>query len=463
MSSSEESTNYHPNLRIFSNMLNRIEPRHQVQAAKLLRICHQRGVDREAERQNEFKDGSYDPFENKQISGSIYTLGLALVDEYDLNMRRVPDLHPLSLEEKQMKCQVLEARLRSRCCGLLEVHGVSGLNERCFCGYRRAPYRYNRSEHFPTIDGLIDSKVVFMHRTVFEFLSNPELWEFDCLQIPGDNYDAHGVLCRMNLYLAYVTATNRSEDSKQINELTTEALLCAKLADETFGEATASMLYTFSQMTFDLINILCERKDFANEYPFFARIKKHVQPSEKPVTQLTLILAVESGMVNMPEHMGRLGILSPAQETSLLWHAIDRPYSKLLPSYGLDISPNMIAFLFSKGFDPNMTFTSLSPAQITPWKSWLLYMHASIKLGKAPIAAEITELFLKAGADVDVQIPETGQSIEVLIKRRLTGLAPNVSDLSFALTRDERALRTRCDDILQLIASERMRRKARMK
>lgn len=397
------------------------------------------------------------------ISEGIYTLGLALVDEHDLDLRRVPSLRPLSLEEKRMKCKMLEARMRSRCCGLLEVHRSEGQNDRCFCGHISVvptgrSFRTCATDYYNTegIDGLVDSMVEFMHRSVFEFLSNPEVWGLECLQIPDDNFDANGFLSRMNLYLAHVSTTDGTADTAQINELTREALLCAKYADEAFSETTASILYSFSQMTFDLIKILCEDVDFANDYPFFAEVKKHVRPSKKANGQLASVLAEELGMVNMAEYMGTLGILSYTQKTPLLRHAIDRPFSSWLPSFGLDVSPDMVALLLSKGFDRNMTFTGSSHAQTTPWKCWLLYMQYFFDLRSASIAAEVTELFLKAGADVDVQIPEIRQSIEALIERRLTGSNSNVPDFNFALTRDERAMRTRCNGIPQLIADKRM-------
>ena len=427
---------------LFKHMLNKIEPRYQVQAAKLLRICYQRKVYPEAEPHMRSNFESYGP-----ISEGIYTLGLALVDEYELDIRRVPNLRALSLGEKRMKCKMLEARMRSRCCGLLEVHRTKGRNQRCFCGHISMPigrsfrdgiHQYHNAKK---MDGLVDSMIEFMHRSVFEFLSNPEVWELECLQIPADSFDANGVLSRMNLHLAYVSATDGTEavDTLQINELTREALLCAKYADEAFSEATPSILYSFSQMTFDLIKILCKEADFANNYPFFAEIKKHVRASKKADAQLALVLAVELGMVSMVEHMGALGMLSYNQKTPLLRHAIDRPYSSWLPSFGLDVSPDMIAYLLSNGFDPNMAFNGSSRAQTTPWKCWLLYM-----------------LFLKAGADVDVHIPEIRQPIEALVERRLTGSNSNVPDFNFALTRDERAMRTRCNDILQLIAHKKM-------
>lgn len=336
---------------LFKHMLNKIEPRYQIQAAKLLKICYQRGIYPEVEPHIRWGIRGIN-----WISEGIYTLGLALVNEYDLDMKRVPDLRTLTLEERRMKCKVLEARMRSRCCGLLEVHRATRRTKRCFCGHI----------NFHPVDELVDSIVEFMHRSVFEFLSNPEIWGLECLQIPDDNFDANGVLSRMNFYLAYVSATDGIMNSTQVNGLTREALLYAKHADEPFSEVTASILYSFSQMTFDLIKILCKQIGFTNEYPFFAEIKKHVCLSKKAEAQLASVLAVELGMVNMVEHMGELGILSQNQKTPLLWHAIDRPYFDLLPSFGLDISPDMISILLSKGCDPNMIFIGFSGTQTTP-------------------------------------------------------------------------------------------------
>lgn len=449
---------------LFKHILNRIEPRYQIQAAKLLKICHQKRIYPEAEPSSQ----------NFDISDGIYTLGLALVDEHELDMRHVPELRPLTLDEKRMKCKVLEARLRSRCCGLVEVQKASGRKQRCFCGHQ--PFQTGRSFYSPIPEnvlaeptamthGLVDSMVEFMHRTVFEFLSNPEVWSLDCLQVPDNNFDANAVISRMSLQLAYVAAREEKVDATIVNELLTEAIFCAQYADESSGNIAASILYSFSQISAALINALGQKADFNYAYPCFGEIKKYVRSSKKAMAQLALVLAVELGLTNAVKRFALVGLLSHTQDTNFLWHAIDRPLTNWLPTFWLDVSPKMIELLLLKGIDPNTTFMRSSrhqTTQTTPWKCWLQYMRSSHALGSASVAAEVTELFLKGGADVNVHVSDPTQSIEDLIEQRLIASIDNVLDLELVFTRDQRAVRTRYDDILQLIARKRIRENTQM-
>jgi hypothetical protein len=431
---------------LFKHMLSKIEPRYQNQAAKLLRVCYQRRVNPEVEPHYRAE---------RRISEGVYTLGLALVDEYELDMARFPDLRELSLDERRMKCRVLEARLRSRCCGLLEVHWARGQYERCFCGHDGG------SGNIAILDGLVDSMVEFMHRSVFEFLSNPEVWNLDCLQTGNANFQPNAVLSRMNLHLLYISSRENNKRRAQINEMARESLLCAKYADLTFSEAMPILPY-FSRVAFEIIEILKASFEARDDYPFFAEIKKRFRASKKAETHLALLLAVELGMVNVVRHWETLGIFSHAPKWPLLYHAIDRPFSSWLPSFGLDVSPEMIAFLLSKDCDPNTMFLDFSRRKTTPWKFWLLVMQSSTDRESASLAAEVTELFLNAGADVNIPISELKETIESLIERRLLGHHGREIDFNSALTRNERAMRVRCNDILQLVASKRIQGHAQM-
>ncbi len=114
---------------LFQHMLSKIERRYQSQAAKLLHVCYANHL--------------------CQDSGPLPTLGLALVDEYDMDINRIPapfhmdmvDIRPkpfgqpLTIRQKVSKCEMLEGRLRSRCWGLLEVRRDDASESiRCFCG-----------------------------------------------------------------------------------------------------------------------------------------------------------------------------------------------------------------------------------------------------------------------------------------------------------------------------------------
>lgn len=45
-----------------------------------------------------------------------------------------------------------------------------------------------------------------MHRSVFEFLNNPGVWDLDCLYIDDAAFEASAALSKMNLHLLYISA-----------------------------------------------------------------------------------------------------------------------------------------------------------------------------------------------------------------------------------------------------------------
>ncbi|KAF2820453.1 hypothetical protein CC86DRAFT_333969, partial [Ophiobolus disseminans] len=150
---------------LFRHILDRISPRYLTQAAKLLQICYKSRL--------------------LEISDSISTLALAWADGNNLSIPSLQSFKKQSLEEQRAKCAMLEGRLRSRCMGLLEVHRVATL-------------------HSGPLEGLVNSSVDFMHRTVFEFLNTPGIWDLDCLQTNDSGFDATIVLSYMSSFLLYL-------------------------------------------------------------------------------------------------------------------------------------------------------------------------------------------------------------------------------------------------------------------
>lgn len=147
---------------LFKHILQRFDDRYYEQAAKLLRLCYH---------STDLRNDSQHPHE------VLFTLGLALADADNLDITKPFQNHHLSQEEKVNRCKVLEARLRSRCCGLLEIR-LSRLSGRtCFCQSYDHHIRDNSERH------IVDSIVEFIHRTFFEFLKTPGIWDHEYLQI----------------------------------------------------------------------------------------------------------------------------------------------------------------------------------------------------------------------------------------------------------------------------------------
>lgn len=215
----------------------------------------------------------------------VYTLGLALVDDNQFDNTNVPHCRTISLQGKRTKCERLEARLRSKCLGLLEVQRLPAHFTRwnpqcCFCGHARDDRK--------SPDRLFDSTVQFIHRSVFEFLNNPSVWDLDCLHIDDAAYEASAALSMMTLHLLCIRAVEEEPqfpiftDNLPLNEMARECLLCAKSSDSAFGEATPRTLLNASVIIFELIEVL-GRRDFLTtgdglRYRFFRRGRETSSP-----------------------------------------------------------------------------------------------------------------------------------------------------------------------------------------
>ncbi|KAK0616843.1 hypothetical protein B0T14DRAFT_568415 [Immersiella caudata] len=193
---------------LFRHMLGNTEPRYQSQGATLLRLCYYSQRNSEA-----FK---------------VETLGLAVIDSGRIRPRSA-DYKTMSVEKRRSLCKVLEGRLRSRCCGLLEVRRQHYGNP-CFCMTK------GTHDH----DSLIDSTVHFMHRTVFEFLEVPGNWDLDFLQIE-DDFEPTAILALMSLHLTQLSMNRSTNRAAQTDEFLNNMFVHSIRADRTGNDAIASV------------------------------------------------------------------------------------------------------------------------------------------------------------------------------------------------------------------------------
>ncbi|KAG9503679.1 hypothetical protein J7337_003630 [Fusarium musae] len=146
---------------LIEHMLESIDPRWKLDAMKLMHIVYT----------NEGCQG-FDP---------IPTLGLYLTQENGLGRdTSLSGIIPrkFALPEMEAQCRVMEGRLRSRCCGLLEVH-------------------YGHRDE----SNIEDCIVKFMHRTVYDMLLQPEIHNRLFRDLQRENFNSYAVLseiwCRM--------------------------------------------------------------------------------------------------------------------------------------------------------------------------------------------------------------------------------------------------------------------------
>lgn len=371
---------------LFRHILDKISPRYRTQAAKLLQICYRSRL--------------------LEISDCISALALAWVDEQKMEIPASKDFRRCSSEESRAKCEMLEGRLLSRCMGLLEVH-------------HRATTLHSKS-----YDGLVESSVDFMHRTVFEFLNTPGVWEMDCLQVHDDKFDATAILSYMASHLLYLQeepiwesddACNLARQSLEYVQRLDESGLCHVssalhlLAVAFLKTRKASpRRYTPDSGPTKAISFVISKTEHRNQELefFFGPDQVHFPPDHA-----ILLLAVETNLINFIRNYDLLNYLNSqaqivyykSQRYPLLYHAIMQPLLSQLPTFKKVLSKDMIDILLRSGCDVNEKFFTPGNEITTPWKTWKDSLFFTPKSDLE--AAEITITMLQAGVNLNPSNP----------------------------------------------------------
>lgn len=158
----------------FRQMIDGIDPRKRDRNARFLRLIFES--------------------QTRSAFAPIPTLGFAIVDEQGLRADFMgPNVAELSNEERVLRCRTLEGRLRSRCSGLLEIQVDSDVA------------LTRQSEPITAEDAsIVNSHVVFLHRSLFEFLCTEGMWEQDALRVDNEcgRFEPHAILASLWTQLA---------------------------------------------------------------------------------------------------------------------------------------------------------------------------------------------------------------------------------------------------------------------
>ncbi|KAJ4365171.1 hypothetical protein N0V83_008789 [Neocucurbitaria cava] len=164
---------------MFKLMLMKINKRHRLQGARFLRLCY---TMQQYHRNPRCNPRWYE----------IDSIDLACREVYSLS--QLEAVYTLTGSQKRLLCEELAGRLRSRCGGLLEL------------SRKKDPVLYQEGD---TLEhhNLVNSVVMFMHRSVFEFLSGDDIWTMECLQTP-DDFEAFSELSLLGLYSTLLEASS---------------------------------------------------------------------------------------------------------------------------------------------------------------------------------------------------------------------------------------------------------------
>ncbi len=353
---------------LFQHMLCKVEVRYQADAAKFLKICHQ----------------------NRIVPGvkRLSTLGLALVDDYDMDLTQTPAFPSMTNSEKHAKCSILDGRLRSRCCGLIEIRSYHDrVHDNCFCkdGYHPA------DSHDP----LIDSTVEFMHRSVFDFLSTQSFVDLEIrIKDEAQESDANAVLACISMHLVSFSLGKIDQGRGYVRDLVMYSV-------HTEFVSYQSMAGIFARLQRVISN------SGSTKLPLFVfdKIDKGVVSDlQRSDSYLGLLLATEAGIIHFLQayEIGEKERLSKTSLTfPLLYYAVKQPlltYLDVGRPHGLTQNESVIKYLLSVGCDPNESFERGSRKNTTPWEEFL---YESDYHGTEH-SYNTVDILLRGGADPEI-------------------------------------------------------------
>lgn len=395
---------------LFKHILQRFDHRYYEQAAKLLHLCY---------RSTDLRN---DPLHPHQ---ALFTLGLALADAENLDIIKPLQNNHLSQEEKVSRCKLLEARLRSRCCGLLEIRRGNTGRSICFCQSYDHHIQDNSECH------IVDSIVEFIHRTLFEFLKIPGIWDHEHLQIRDGGFSPDAVLSRVNAHLTMASIhrlldnPNDHRDRAALEYMSVSLRSLRRMEYKLRGNDTEFCGQTMIgalRETAEVLRPLSCMEEVG--LPWLRRLsdylRLHFSTSKNGCLDLVAKLVCELGMDTTLRHMdiSKYG----DQSSPLLYHAIERP---LLPRQFFDIDTSssnlIIAELVANGCDVNeVLIEQFCGMETTPWIHWLEQSPPK-DYYLALEASWAAEELLSAGADLSGAEHWFKAPIAILVGRRILG------------------------------------------
>jgi hypothetical protein len=299
---------------MFRHMPGKVQKRHQQQGAQLFKICY-----------------TYQKTNSPFLRTDLFALGLALIDDYQTGPISIK---AVAAEDNCEICEELEGRLRSRCGGLLEMKTALGRTE-------------------------IGPRVSFMHRTVFEFLNNVDVWKLDCLQTQDAAFDAATALSLYGIHMA-VQMLSETNDVQAMDHLEM-GLWWGVVADRERPGDPRNCFFHLSPF----LDALSQpgRELWAATMQRLRQLHATIIPAAAPGHPSAIfMLAVEAGALNFVQKhpdfeaaKARNGRCSCRECKPVLVHAIFKRYLSHKfndePSEGIFSCTEMTRLLLSSGFE----------------------------------------------------------------------------------------------------------------
>ena len=376
---------------MFQHMLGKIDRRHKDEALKLLRLCYEDQKARES---------------GKIQSDGMYALDLAF-SMGSHGQEALADIPFVSEVGREMLCGEIDGRLRSRCAGLLELAKRTRWSRgwgSCLCdaedwvtGAVPPPADIARLPGTPVHNAIIEARVTFMHRTVFEFLNQAGIWRREPWGIKDSRFDVATSRSLGSLYLAVQSHRARQTgEQEQLFHFLREGASWGVHADRSFPASRDNFFWKVHQLLDRLEKVAWDSVDGTWTKYLLRLVHAHTHDRQGPHSHATLVLAIEFGAVNyIRSHPSlstatRQGCLScgcPPFLCSAMGPMMDRFSRPWLPRSLSGQRDNftkkncdVICTLLAAGCDPNhpISGSKLCEARmkITPWTLWLDELRA---------------------------------------------------------------------------------------
>ncbi|KAF5023035.1 hypothetical protein F66182_4919 [Fusarium sp. NRRL 66182] len=294
-------------------------------------------------------------------------LGLAMLEELDETSVYTIPIAPLAEEKAYKLMDSMELRISSRCLGLIEVHRTEGGR----VGGLRNPFSDSYPNDLEKKEG--SPFVSFIHRTVFEFVSDKEVYaklKAAATGASGDDFTAESALLRL-LILRIKTFPHDDPNNYVIGgssiPLTLEtmayyALVTCRSAERASGEAQTRLMAELDNAMTHLYQNVYKCSDKGHWHNGL-RFRQQTDVELTDASHDLLSLAVRQGLVlSVAGDPCLCESIKSRTGRPLLDYAL-RPGSKMLDStqcVNLGRWPAMVELLVSKGASAGQTFDGKS-------------------------------------------------------------------------------------------------------
>jgi hypothetical protein len=324
-------------------------------------------------------------------------IGLSFADDNDPNLAYTSDIKPLTELQLVVRCNTTEDRLKVRCAGLLEVQGILDPDT--------PDSRLKLAK--------VDWKVRYLHRTVRDYLEQPNVWPTISDLTRDSNFDPNISLLKSFL-LKIKTHPIEESKSKPLPDILWQYAALA-LEHSRQAELHQNPAYIALLDQLDMVMTWYTERKGTTYIGHWARHYLAEFP-ERPLgwADSILTLAVEYGLCGFLEYKFRQSSTAPFTSAAdkpgrpLLDYAISQdPCKQRYP-----LHPPVIAVLLAHGARPNVRYNST-----TAWENLLAFAY-SLQFPKAgkylfdsdrvkPSRSEVLDLlevfetFLAHGADLN--------------------------------------------------------------